>query len=243
MTTILIDADFIDQLAFELTVNFERMLERRVQKLDIAHWVDCLMLDAQNDLGFSLGDVGADSHARPQDAQDVEAGLNASPHDAQDVGAGFNASPHDAQDVGAGFIPARQTPSVQVIFLYTEGKEALRNCQPAHLDTDLNATATQTRIAEYLFASNKVEPSLTTMGDLFCESLGVLLRDEKTDHILLVGDLWAYGDKLKQELRHAPHPQNILLFTAGDAQGFRCPQEMLSYSLMAAMGIRGEELG
>lgn len=215
MTTILIDADFIDQLAFELTVNFERMLERRVQKLDIAHWVDCLMLDAQNDLGFSLGDVGA----------------------------GLNASPHDAQDVGAGFIPARQTPSVQVIFLYTEGKEALRNCQPAHLDTDLNATATQTRIAEYLFASNKVEPSLTTMGDLFCESLGVLLRDEKTDHILLVGDLWAYGDKLKQELRHAPHPQNILLFTAGDAQGFRCPQEMLSYSLMAAMGIRGEELG
>lgn len=215
MTTILIDADFIDQLAFELTVNFERMLERRVQKLDIAHWVDCLMLDAQNDLGFSLDDVGADSHVRTQ----------------------------DAEDVGAGFIPARQTPSVQVIFLYTEGKEALRNCQPAHLDTDLNATATQTRIAEYLFASNKVEPSLTTMGDLFCESLGVLLRDEKTDHILLVGDLWAYGDKLKQELRHAPHPQNILLFTAGDAQGFRCQQEMLSYSLMAAMGIRGEELG
>lgn len=194
MTTILVDADFLDQLAFELSVNFERMLERRIQKLDIAQWVDCLMLDAQNDLGFSL------EQANPQN------------------------------------------PPVQVIFLYTEGKDTLRNCAPAHLDTDLNATATQTRIAEYLFASNKVEPSLTTMGDLFCESLGVLLRDEKAEHILLVGDLWAYGDKLKQELRHAKHPNNILLFTAGDAQGFRCPQEMLSYSLMAAMGIRGEEL-
>lgn len=222
MTTILIDADFIDQLAFELTVNFERMLERRVQKLDIAHWVDCLMLDAQNDLGFSL-----DQADRPNQPT---------------VGADF-ISARPATNVGAGFIPARQMPSVQVIFLYTGGKETLRNCQPVHLNTDLNATATQTRIAEYLFASNKVEPSLTTMADLFCESLGVLLRDGKAGHILLVGDLWAYGDKLRQELRHAPHPQNILLFTAGDAQGFRCPQEMLSYSLMAAMGIRGEELG
>lgn len=196
MTTILVDADFLDRLAFELSVNFERMLERRIDKLDIVHWVDCLMLDAQNDLGLQLQSEAKDA----------------------------------------------KLPTVQVIFLYSEGKGEMKNCLPAHLDTELNATATQTRIAEYLFASNKVEPSLTTMGDLFCESLGVMLRDEKKPRLLLVGDLWAYGDKVRQELHHATRQQDILLFTAGDANGFRCPQEMLSYSLMAAMGIRGDEL-
>lgn len=42
---ILADADYIDRVAFNLTVNFERMLERRIPKADFATWAVCMALD------------------------------------------------------------------------------------------------------------------------------------------------------------------------------------------------------
>ncbi|MBO5026682.1 MAG: hypothetical protein J6C86_11160 [Bacteroidaceae bacterium] len=41
----LIDAEYVDKVAFDLSVNFERMLERRIPKADLAHWLDCVALD------------------------------------------------------------------------------------------------------------------------------------------------------------------------------------------------------
>lgn len=42
---ILVDGDYVDSVAFDLTVNFERMLGRRVNKADTARWIDCIALD------------------------------------------------------------------------------------------------------------------------------------------------------------------------------------------------------
>ena len=42
---ILVDADHIDKVAFDLTVNFERMIGRRIPKADLAKWIDCVALD------------------------------------------------------------------------------------------------------------------------------------------------------------------------------------------------------
>ena len=42
---ILADGDYIDRVAFDLIVNFERMLERRVPPADLARWIDCVALD------------------------------------------------------------------------------------------------------------------------------------------------------------------------------------------------------
>ena len=42
---ILVDAEYVDSVAFDLSVNFERMLERRIPKVDLAHWLDCVALD------------------------------------------------------------------------------------------------------------------------------------------------------------------------------------------------------
>ena len=41
----LVDADYVDKVAFNLIVNFERMLGRRIPKADLAKWVDCVALD------------------------------------------------------------------------------------------------------------------------------------------------------------------------------------------------------
>ena len=40
-----VDADYIDKVAFDLIVNFERMIERRIPQADMARWIDCIGLD------------------------------------------------------------------------------------------------------------------------------------------------------------------------------------------------------
>ena len=42
---IIADADYIDKVAFDLIVNFERMIGRRIPKADMARWIECVALD------------------------------------------------------------------------------------------------------------------------------------------------------------------------------------------------------
>ena len=42
---IIADAGYIDRVAFNLIVNFERMIGRRIPKADMARWIDCVALD------------------------------------------------------------------------------------------------------------------------------------------------------------------------------------------------------
>ena len=42
---IIVDADYVDRVAFDLIVNFERMIGRRIHKADLAQWIDCVALD------------------------------------------------------------------------------------------------------------------------------------------------------------------------------------------------------
>ena len=42
---ILVDADYVDKVAFDLIVNFERMIGRRIPQADMARWMECVALD------------------------------------------------------------------------------------------------------------------------------------------------------------------------------------------------------
>ncbi len=42
---IIADADYIDKVAFDLIVNFERIIGRRIPPADMARWLDCVALD------------------------------------------------------------------------------------------------------------------------------------------------------------------------------------------------------
>lgn len=42
---ILVDADYADKVAFDLIVNFERIIGRHIPKADMARWLDCIALD------------------------------------------------------------------------------------------------------------------------------------------------------------------------------------------------------
>ncbi len=49
---IIADADYIDKVAFEMTVYFERAINRRIPKADMAKWTECVALDG----GLKPGD-------------------------------------------------------------------------------------------------------------------------------------------------------------------------------------------
>lgn len=42
---IIADADYIDRVAFDLIVNFERMIGRQIPEADMARWTECVALD------------------------------------------------------------------------------------------------------------------------------------------------------------------------------------------------------
>ena len=42
---ILVDADYVDKVAFDLIVNFERMIGRQIPQADMAKWLECVALD------------------------------------------------------------------------------------------------------------------------------------------------------------------------------------------------------
>ena len=49
---IVVDADYVDSVAFNLIVNFERMIGRRIPPADMSRWVECVALDG----GLRQGD-------------------------------------------------------------------------------------------------------------------------------------------------------------------------------------------
>ena len=42
---ILVDTNYIDKVAFDFSVNFERILMRQIPQADLALWLDCISLD------------------------------------------------------------------------------------------------------------------------------------------------------------------------------------------------------
>ena len=42
---IIADADYVDSVTFDLIVNLERMIGRRIPAADLARWIDCVALD------------------------------------------------------------------------------------------------------------------------------------------------------------------------------------------------------
>ncbi|GAA3006377.1 DUF6621 family protein [Prevotella corporis] len=44
---IIVDADYIDEVAFNLTLNFERMLDRRIPAADFSQWIVNIALDGR----------------------------------------------------------------------------------------------------------------------------------------------------------------------------------------------------
>ena len=182
-TVVLIDADHLDSVCFNLIVNFERMLGRRIPQTDLCHWLDCIALDG----GLRPGDN-----------------------------------------------------EVQVIFLHSKDKEKMANMNPGIFNKELNGQAFKDHLAEFTLASFPVE-EVVTMADFYMQSLDALIEAKDVKRILLVAALEEYGDRVRQTAIKA-EDKDIVVFTMQPTQERGYLQELLGYSLMSALGIRGEEL-
>lgn len=184
---ILADADYIDRVAFDLIVNFERMLERRIPQADLARWIDCVALDG--------GMVPTTNHQPP-------------------------------------------TTNIQVILLHSKPK--LENFVPANFADELDGKAFNDNLGEFCISCVPVE-ELTTMEDLFCDSLQHICQQPEVKRLMVIGDE-RYYDRIKTTLNNQQAPLITTVFTMQPMPGGRFQQEILGFSLMAALGIRGEEI-
>ena len=181
---ILVDADYVDKVAFDLTVNFERMIGRRIPQADMARWVDCVALDG---------------------------GLRQGEHETRVV------LIHDKASVGMKyFVPGGF-------------------CQ-------LKDQAFRDNLGEFAFEAYPVE-ELTTKEDFFTDALLAICQQQEVKRIMVVADD-AYYNKVREALNRLEEKEerHVTVFAMQPMPGGSFRQEMLGYSLMAALGIRGEEV-
>lgn len=181
---ILVDADYVDKVAFDLTVNFERMIGRRIPQADMAKWLECVALDGG---------------LRPID---------------------------------------RGERNVQVVLLHKH--QQMKNFIPGAFD-ELDGKAFKGPLGEFQISCVPVE-DLTTMEDLFVDSMQIIANAAEVKRLIVVPDAEHIYNNVREGLRHADEEKHITVLTMQPMPGGNFRQEILGYSLMAALGIRADEI-
>ncbi len=184
---ILVDADYVDKVAFDLIVNFERILGRRIPQGDMARWLECVALDGG---------------LRPQTSDTIH-----------------------------------QT-SIQVVLLHKQAQ--MQNFQPG-VFADLDGKAFTGPLGEFMVSCVQVE-EMVTMDDLFIDSMQVISNAAEVRRLIVVPNAEQLYNKVREGLRHADDEKRITVLAMQPMEGGNFRQEILGYSLMVALGIRGEEL-
>ena len=146
---ILVDAEYVDKVAFDLIVNFERMLGRRIPQADMAQWLECIALDG-----------GLRPTANSQ----------------------------------------KPTATCQVVLIHV------------------------------------------TKDDLYVDSLQIIANAAEVKRLMVVADSDRIYNKVREALRQADPDKHITVFAMQPMPNGNFRQEILGYSLMAALGIKSEEI-
>ena len=180
---IIADANFVDKVAFDLIVNFERMLERRIPQADMARWAECIALDG---------------------------GLREGEH--------------------------------QTVVILTHDKEQteMKNFTPGKFTEELDGMAFKGNLGEFCFSTPNGE-GFVDKDELFLDTLQTVLQQDSVKRVMVIPSDALYN-KVRDVLRQADDNKRITVFSMSPQAGGHFQQEILGYSLMAALGIRGEEL-
>ena len=182
---ILVDADYVDKVAFNLIVNFERMLGRRIPQADIARWIDCVALDG-----------------------------------------GIREGEHETQ----------------VVLIHQKGKQGLGNFAPSAYE-ELDGKAFKDHLGEFAINAYPIEP--IAGEDFFTEVLELVTAQKEVKRVMVIPNLEeeTIYNKVREALRQVDDEEKrVTLFAMQPLPGGHYRQEILGYSLMAALGIRSEEI-
>lgn len=180
---VIVDADFADKVAFDLIVNFERMLGRRIPQADMARWIDCLALDG----GIREGQ--------------------------------------------------QQT---QVVFVHSRGVAQMENFNPGHFSEELNGKAFSDHLGEFVLTAVS-EEDIVSKEDLLLHIVELSSQAQEVKRVVVIPDD-RYYDRVRDVLRRTDDEKRVTVLAMQPMPGGNFRQEILGYSLMSALGIRGEEL-
>ena len=128
--------------------------------------------------------------------------------------------------------------SIQVVLLHKQPK--MENFNPG-IPEELDGKAFKGRLGEILISCVKVE-NLTTMDDLFVDSMQIIANAKEVKRLIVVPHAEQIYNKVREGLRHADDEKRITVLSMQPMEGGNFRQEILGYSLMAALGIRSEEI-
>lgn len=183
---ILVDADYVDRVAFHLIVNFERMLDRRISPADLPTWLDCIALDG-------------------------------------------------------GLRPGEN--EIQVVLFHNKEVQEFKHFTPSDFAHDLDGVGFQDNLGEFTLQSVAVE-ALTSTTDLLKESVELLAQSETVKTVMVIADTESNINALLKAISETEGKEKT--FTLFGMQPLPSAKayttQILGYSLMAALGIRGEEV-
>lgn len=182
---IIADGDYIDRVTFDLTVNFERMLGRRIPKADLGRWIDCVALDG---------------------------GLREGAHE------------------------------TLAVFIHSKGRERLDNFAPGDYATEIDGMAFKDNLGEFAMSALPVEGIVTHDG-FVAEALQAVCAQKAVKRVMLVADMERMAGQVRHALRGvSDEDKRVTVFAMQPLPGGNFRQEILGYSLMSALGIKGEEI-
>jgi hypothetical protein len=182
---ILVDADYVDKVAFNLIVNFERMIGRRIPQADFAKWIDCVALDG----GIREGEQ-----------------------------------------------------ETQVILLHGKQKKAMGNFVPGNYE-ELNGKAFKDHLGEFVINAYPAE-DIVGSEQQFIDTLQLVCTQKEVKRVMVIPNAEDPNiyNKVREALRKTDDDKRITVFAMQPMTGGPFQQEILGYSLMAALGIRAEEV-
>ena len=114
------------------------------------------------------------------------------------------------------------------------------NFNPGNLKAELEGQAFRDNLGEFVINTFS-EESMANRGNLMADMLRFSLSADEVKRIILVPDE-EYLDMLRHVLRHSNTEKQVTILTMQPIAGGNFRQEILGYSLMNALGIKGEEL-
>jgi hypothetical protein len=139
-----------------------------------------------------------------------------------------------------------QPAAIQVALLHSASRTRMDHFAPAHFSDELNGKAFSDNLGEFAIATYTTT-TLTTLDDFFAEALQAACQASEVRRIMVVPN--AENDALMRRigniLRQADaidSDRRITLFAMQPTAAGPYRQEILGYSLMAALGISAEEI-
>jgi hypothetical protein len=131
-------------------------------------------------------------------------------------------------------------PSIQVVLIHDKGQLQLDNFRPGKF-TDLDGKAFSGQLGEFLISCVQVE-EMVTKDDLYIDSLQIIANAAEVKRLMVVADSDRIYNKVREALHQADPDKHITVFTMQPMTSGNFRQEILGYSLMAALGIRADEI-